>query len=161
GKGRLRVLLFFDREFPIERDLIMRQRFGRDQFLGEIEGNARFGFCFVLRQPFFQQLAEFGIALLQTAHGSWIEREKITIRKCFDRSRSWRAVQNRELAKKVAIPIKCEIHLRAIVLRKSAGPSFLQDVHRSSGVALLNNKVAFSKLNSLEFLDYFSKRGSR
>src|SRR5205823_12739725 len=44
---------------------------------------------------------------------------------------------------------------------KSAGPSFLQDVHRSSGVALLNNKVAFSKLNSLEFLDYFSKRGSR
>src|SRR5437762_6692741 len=161
GKRRLRALLFFDREFPIERDFVVRQRFGRNQFLGEIEGNARFGFRFVLRQPFLQQLAEFGIALLQTADGIRIEREKITIRICFYRGRSGRAVQNRELAKKVAIPIKCEIHLRAIVLRKSAGPSFLQDVHRSSGVALLNNKVAFSKLNSLEFLDYFSKRGSR
>src|SRR5205809_2444529 len=157
GKRRLRALLFFDREFPIERDFVVRQRFGRNQFLGEIEGNARFGFSFVLRQPFLQQLAEFGIALFQTADGIRIEREKITIRICFDRGRSGRAVQNRELAKKVAIPIKCEIHLRAIVLRKSAGPSFLQDVHRSSGVALLHHKVAFSKLNSLEFFDYFWK----
>src|SRR5205814_5773360 len=109
----------------------------------------------------FQQLAEFGIALLQTAHGIRIERENITIRICFDRSRTWRAVQNRELTKKIPIPIECEIHLRAIVLGKSAGPSFLQDVHRSSGVALLNNEVALSKLNPLEFLDHFSKRGSR
>jgi hypothetical protein len=38
GKGRLRVLLFLDREFPIERDFVVRQRFGRNQFLREIEG---------------------------------------------------------------------------------------------------------------------------
>src|SRR5438874_1390350 len=77
GKRRLRALLFFDREFAIERDFVVRQRFGRNQFLGEIKGNARFGFSFVLRQPFLQQLAEFGIALLQTADGIRIEREKL------------------------------------------------------------------------------------
>src|SRR6266478_6252227 len=161
GKRRLCALLFFDRELPIERDFVVRQRFRRNQFLGEIEGNTRFGFHFVLRQPFFQQLAEFGIALLQTAHGIRIERENITIRICFDRSRTWRAVQNRELTKKIPIPIECEIHLSAIVLRKSAGPSFLQDVHRSRGIALLNYEIALLKLNSLEFLDHASKRESR
>ena len=57
----------------------MRQRFGGNQFLREIQGNACFGFRFVLRQPFFQQPAEFGKALLQTAHGLRIERKKITI----------------------------------------------------------------------------------
>jgi len=49
GKGRLRVLLFLDREFPIEGDFVVRQRFGRNQFLSKIEGNACFGFRFVLR----------------------------------------------------------------------------------------------------------------
>ena len=111
-----------------------------------------------MRQPFFQQLAEFGIALLQTAHGIRIEREKITIRICFDRSRSWRAVQNREFTKKIPIPIECEIHLRAIVLGKSAGPSLLQDVHRSRGIALSNNEIAFLKLNPLELFDHSTER---
>src|SRR5438270_13206605 len=161
GKRRLRALLFFDREFPVERDFVVRQRFRRNQFLGESEGNTRYGFHFVLRQPFFQQLAEFGIALLQTPHGIRIERENITIRICFDRSRTWRAVQNRELTKKIPIPIECEIHLRAIVLGKSAGPSLLQDVHRSSGIALFDYEIALFKLNSLEFLDHASKRESR
>src|SRR5205823_10247409 len=158
GKRRLCALLFFDRELPIERDFVVRQRFRRNQFLAEIEGNTRFGFHFVLRQPFFQQLAEFGIALLQTPHGIRIERENITIRICFDRSRTWRAVQNRELTKKIPIPIECEIHLRAIVLGKSAGPSLLQDVHRSRGIALSNNEIAFLKLNPLELFDHSTER---
>ena len=37
GKRRFRALLFLDREFPIERDFVVRQRFGRNQFLREIE----------------------------------------------------------------------------------------------------------------------------
>src|SRR5438477_1095012 len=54
GKGSLRVLRFFDREFSVKRDFVVRQSFSRDEFFSKIERNPRFGFRFVLCEPFLQ-----------------------------------------------------------------------------------------------------------
>ncbi len=99
-------------QFPIERNLVVRQRFGRKQFLGrKIERNARFGFGFVLRQPFFQQLAEFGIALFQDrgpASGSSARRSQSEY--ASTEAARGEPFKIESSPKKSPVPIECEIH---------------------------------------------------
>ena len=145
---------FLDRLLPVECQFVVPSRFGREQFFGKIERNARFRFRLVLSQAFVEELAKLRIALLQTANRVGIECKKLAIRKSLDRSRATRTIQDRELAKKIAITIKGEIPDRAIVLGEGAGAAFFQDVHWSGSVALFYNEVTFLNLHPLQFLNH-------
>ena len=92
--------------------------------------------------------------MLQAADCVRIEREKIAVGICFDRGGAGRTVQDRKLAKEIAVAIERQISSRAVVLRKGAGAALFQDVHRPGGLALFNNEVPFLDLHPLQFFDH-------
>ena len=104
-RGQRRRVIF------VERDLVVRCDFGRQHLGREIERHARFRFRLVLRETFFHQFAEFRDSAFQIADRSWFEREQAAVAECFDRCGARRAVQNRKLAKKIALAVEGEIVL--------------------------------------------------
>ena len=142
----------------IERDLVVRCRLRRQHLGREIEWHARFGFRLVLRETFFDKFAEFREAFFQIADRRWFEREQATVAECFDRCGAWRSVQNRKLAKKIALAVEGEISFASVAGRKRARPAFFDDVHRTGRVALFNNETSLGEFDRVEFLDHAAHR---
>ena len=109
----------------VQRDLVVRGSFGRQQFRREIERHPRFRLRLILREPFLEQLLEFRIMPLQVDDRLRVEREQPAIGKRLDRGGALRAVQDRELAEEIAVAIEGEVRLLAVraVRRRARGLS--------------------------------------
>ena len=164
GKRRIFVFRFCRCSvLGIECDLVVRCRFRRQHFRRKIKRNARFGFRLVLRETFLHQPRKLRETLLQFAHGFRFEREQSAIAECFNRCGTRRAIENGQLAEKIAFAVESEIAFRSVVGRERTRASLFHDVHRPGRFAFFNNETSFGELDRLQFFDHAAhcRHGSR